>query len=205
MDLNRQSIYIIDNIIPKLEQDKIENTIFFPTDISTQIPWKWYHDTISPEIHPPSPPDFNIYRGGQFVYNSHNNPDLKQINSLLELPLLKLHQENFKKGIQILKCKTNFIFREYPATSTSIFPIHTDLNLKTPSDVFWTAIYYVNDSDGNTIIFDEDLKIRKTITPRKGRLLLFHGHSLHAGQPPINSGKRVVINYNFTFPEDIKK
>lgn len=203
MDFNRHSIHIIDNIVPKLEQDRIENITLYPDDTFTHIPWKWYHDTISPTLHPSTPPGFDAYRGGQFVYNALDHPKLNQINTPLQLPL-RLLQEKFNKGIQILKCKANFIFREHHTTSTSLFPIHTDIKPPTPLHVFWTAIYYVNDSDGNTIIFDEDLKVRKVITPKKGRLVLFHGHSLHAGQPPIHSNKRIVINYNFLFPEDHK-
>jgi hypothetical protein len=35
------------------------------------------------------------------------------------------------------------------------------------------------------------------VTPKKGRLVLFDGGVLHAGQPPKTSEVRCVININF--------
>lgn len=59
----------------------------------------------------------------------------------------------------------------------------------------YSLIYYVNDSDGDTILF-KDRKVSKRITPKKNRLLAFNGFKLHASSHPINSIARVVLNYN---------
>ena len=71
----------------------------------------------------------------------------------------------------------------------------------------FTAIYYLNDSDGDTIIFNEktmdpflngeELSIKKRINNKKGRFVMFNQDYLHAGMLPINSDYRVVINFNF--------
>ena len=55
-------------------------------------------------------------------------------------------------------------------------------------------IYYVNNSDGDTFIFD-DGKI-KNIRPKKGRILLFDGKYEHASSNPIESKYRSIINFN---------
>jgi len=59
------------------------------------------------------------------------------------------------------------------------------------------AIYYVNDSDGDTVIFNSDMTIFKSITPKRGRMIVFNGKYYHAGRHPILSDKRIVINFNF--------
>lgn len=75
------------------------------------------------------------------------------------------------------------------------------------------ALYYVNDSDGDTIIFDhcyeygkqnfydlspmdaETMPIEKRITPQKGKLVFFNGAHYHASSQPT-IGPRCVINFN---------
>lgn len=62
------------------------------------------------------------------------------------------------------------------------------------------AIYYVNDSDGDTRIFHREngeYKILKQISPKKGRFVVFNGKHYHAGAHPSEHDKRIVINFNF--------
>ena len=59
-----------------------------------------------------------------------------------------------------------------------------------------TAIYYVNDADGDTFFFDDDGKVTKRITPKKGTLVMWKGKIFHAKSSPIKTTSRVVININ---------
>jgi hypothetical protein len=62
------------------------------------------------------------------------------------------------------------------------------------------AIYYVNDSDGDTTFFKEsnnEYKIIKTVEPKKGRFVVFDGKYYHAGRHPNDHDTRLVINFNF--------
>jgi len=67
-----------------------------------------------------------------------------------------------------------------------------------------TAIYYVNDSDGDTFFFDDDGNVTKTVTPKKGRLVWWRGKIFHAKSSPAKSVKRLVINFNLLPYGDIK-
>lgn len=60
-------------------------------------------------------------------------------------------------------------------------------------------IYYVNDSDGDTFIFENNtfpLKIKKRISPKAGRFIIFNGNQFHAGIHPKTNDYRIVINFN---------
>ena len=62
-----------------------------------------------------------------------------------------------------------------------------------------SLIYYVNDSDGDTVFFDGD-KIVESVTPKKGRCVIFDGLIPHGAGIP-SKGPRCIINYNLHLAE----
>ena len=71
----------------------------------------------------------------------------------------------------------------------------------------WSFIYYVEDSDGDTIIYDyksknendipyfEDVKELKRIKPKQGTIVAFDGLHWHTAEQPTKN-KRCIINFN---------
>ena len=87
------------------------------------------------------------------------------------------------------------------------FPINTDGTIDEPhidiygDNKFIVALYYVCDSDGDTVIYNEKVKsktytIKKRVTPKQGRVVIFDGHLYHAAEQPIESNTRCIVNYN---------
>lgn len=75
---------------------------------------------------------------------------------------------------------------------------HNTIHVDRPDDLdFKAAIYYVNETDGDTYFFDNDKNLLETITPKKGRLVLFDGNTLHTSRHPKYAETRQVININF--------
>ena len=71
----------------------------------------------------------------------------------------------------------------------------------------WNLIYYPEDSDGDTIFFNEkfdgkflkeDLTIRERITPKNNTAVMFKGNIWHTSSNPIYTDWRIVLNANFT-------
>ena len=63
-------------------------------------------------------------------------------------------------------------------------------------------LYYVCDSDGDTIIYNERKEtpdkvytIKERVTPKQGRVVLFDGCLMHTAEQPINN-VRCIVNYN---------
>jgi len=78
---------------------------------------------------------------------------------------------------------------------------HIDLNIPHK-----TLIYYVTDSDGGTILFNEKYNgtydpskktIAQEIQAKRGRVVIFDGLQYHTGRIPVEQDK-VLININFT-------
>jgi hypothetical protein len=91
--------------------------------------------------------------------------------------------------------------------------VHTDLDHR-----HRTALFYFNDSDGDTILYKEvfdptedlDSKVyqekifnntfteENRITPKKNRLAIFNGLQYHSGETPTTVHRRVILNINYT-------
>jgi hypothetical protein len=91
----------------------------------------------------------------------------------------------------LIKCKLNLNYRDTSYANNEHFPMHID------KEDGVTAIYYINDADGDTLFFDKNKKITQAITPKKGMLVYFNSNILHAGQPPKKALYRSVINFNW--------
>ena len=64
----------------------------------------------------------------------------------------------------------------------------------------FVMLYYVCDSDGDTIIYNEQKRsdsytVQKRITPKQGRVVLFDGSYYHTAEQPLNN-IRCVVNYD---------
>ena len=70
------------------------------------------------------------------------------------------------------------------------------------NDTNVSSIYYLNDTDGDTIIFNEKelhgkYTIKHRIPPKANRLVLFKGEFVHTGCSPSKNANRVLINSNY--------
>lgn len=91
---------------------------------------------------------------------------------------------------------------------------HTDTNI--PHLVF---LYYLNDCDGDTVMFNkkrvgnttnsdacymDDLAITHSITPKKNSMLVFDGSWYHTSSVPTQD-YRMVLNINISYPGKISE
>ena len=65
----------------------------------------------------------------------------------------------------------------------------------------FVVLYYVCDSDGDTIIYNERKEsktytVKQKVTPKQGRVVLFDGGLMHTAEQPINSNVRCIVNYD---------
>jgi hypothetical protein len=114
-----------------------------------------------------------------------------------------------KEGIvctTLHRAKCNLVPQDISYGIDEHHPPHIDS--KDVSDNTYTLVYYVNDSDGDTFVFNEkyedeftDLTIAHRQTPTEGSALLFKSTNYHASSSPINTKSRVVINIVFEADE----
>jgi len=207
----KDQIIVLDDLIPKNLQDEIENVLTGP-----EFPWYM---------------TCHKNKDGEFITSDYsqnkkfdNNNNVKDIGQLVHIFMKIGNDERLGDNITIRSPYFDFILsvlelatKKYDLKNVLVKRIKS--NLKTTSQKFnkdsfgtphrdydkshFVLIYYVNDSDGDTFIFDneDDLNITKRITPKKGRVLLFDGKYYHAAGNPVDSNYRIVVNYDFTIDE----
>lgn len=82
-----------------------------------------------------------------------------------------------------------FLSIPYPTKLENYQP-HTDMSMP-----HWVVIYYVNDSEGDTVFYDFQDNIIKTVTPKKGRAIFFDGQIRHSGGIP-KENPRCLVNFD---------
>jgi hypothetical protein len=180
---------VIENFIPKLYQEEIKNLLF------DQLPWS-YNSDVTYKGSKSAPAMMHSFRYGSETIS----PFYNAIAFMAQIGANKIGQ----KLNDVVMCRT---FLQFPVTESfiqnSVDLLHVDI--ENPHTV---VLYYVIDSDGDTLIVnkqagvpsekhlsvdDHDIILR--VTPKQGRALVFDGRYYHTAEQP-RSNMRCVINFD---------
>jgi|SRR6056300_447051 len=181
-------IKIIDNFLsPKIED--------FLVNLHTYggFPWYFNPSTIGPDAEARG----NALDTSQFVHQSYDtnaggvtSEAHKEYDPILNA---LINANHLPKEYKISRCKSNFTYNTTGYQKQNHQPIHHDH----PLPLHYSVLYYVNDSDGDTLFFsyEEKDKIVERVSPKKGRAIIFNSDRFHAGCNPIDSPYRIVVNF----------
>lgn len=203
-------IFVIENIV----NEDIQNNILRSIQADKDFPWFLSHRIGLPELFPygeevPYQND-KITDGLGFVHLAHNGEVQNPTYTIFE-PILVNYRALFSKLItDILRVRIRYTCKTTGHDSTKFSVPHVDNLTK---EKFKTLIYYIDDSDGDTIFFDKifdyekDMKYNPFLDknlcevfrykPTKGHAILFNGHRYHSGNFPIDFDARIVANFDF--------
>ena len=185
-------VMIIDDLVPKEIQDRIEHKFCK----SNELNW-FFHPTScgehdNPYWHYMKNP--NVVEGPQFVhymYDSKRGKTSDYLDDALSIVnLLKQKYDDVKFDLH--RIKANLQLQTKDSQPDKFCGVHRDFDFD-----HMVFLYYVNDSDGDTFLFDDingELKVKERISPKKGRIIVFDGSNLHASSIPTNSPYRCVFN-----------
>lgn len=190
-------ITIYDDILETAESDYIEQFLKDP-----RFPWFFADTKNSSTVHPEYSQldsDCNTQEttllGHSFYLGGEQQSLNYKISDFILDRFLSRASIPFKR---LIRSKANLQFKSAELNRNNYTTPHVDS--LSPHSVL---IYYVNTSDGNTVIFDRELgqdkkeyNIIKEIEPKKGRFLLFDGIHYHAAKFSLLSDVRININFN---------
>ena len=198
--IGQGEIIVIDDFISLEYQEKIKQDLLGLENI---FPWHYSEDvTAAGDFDSQHRPAMSH----QYVQIDDDN-DTSEIISVyhhLFTPLLS-------KACQYLKIpETEVIqgrsFLQWPLVNidTSVVDTpHIDLN---EGEEHIVVLYYVIDSDGDTIIYNERTESfsyteKQRVSPKQGRVVIFEGGQYHTAAQPTK-GTRCIVNYNLDYYYD---
>jgi hypothetical protein len=193
------NIVVLDDFLPKYISDSIE-LLFLDTE---EISWGFLRDATIGTNSEKVPGYKKIPGFGHCILN-HQHTNSKVLEEVT--PILR-------RACDKLTIKINEVFQ---VRSFLTLPLASELrktydhiHIDTTARPHMVCLYYVNNSDGDTYIFDKiyesgdgifndtiDPPILKQVTPKKGRAVIFNGFRYHSGSLPTGD-VRCVLNFNF--------
>ena len=194
--IDKGGILVIDDFIDKDYQEDIKDVLLGKEEWGDLLfPWH-YIDDVTAAFE-----DGNQGRPGlSHVYVEYNDDQTSDIVSdfhdlfipMLELAcgILEIPSARIVQGRSFMQFPLNLQSDEDDTP-------HIDLE---EGERHIVVLYYVKDSDGDTVIYNERTEsdtytVKQKVTPKQGRVVIFDGSQYHAAQQAINS-VRCIVNYN---------
>jgi len=189
-------ITIIDNLLPSRYADEIE--VFCKSHL--QWTYKKYTSYDDP-VKDNALIDVNTYDGGQFISHIFHKDDTNYPHFFFNTlkPLIWTAQDKAPDlcigGIE--RVKVNMLMQNETFPDNHYNLAHWDSNNSN-----YSMIYYVNDSDGDTVLFNEFygdqfdcFTVMERIKPKKNSAIIFDSKRMHASSNPKITSERYVINF----------
>ena len=175
-------VHVFDNIIDLEYQHKIKQLF-----LSSYFPWYFVEDVSTTGY------SFGQSRNGFF----HNFVMDEKVNSDYHLDILPLIEKSLNKvDYKFTKIIRGRTFFQLPLKNIKNRNIVDTPHIDMDEDHV-VVLYYVMDNEARTIIYEDDTatKIKKTIKPKQGRVVIFNGKYWHTAEQP-KKNKRCIINYD---------
>jgi len=179
-------VKIYDNIINEFEQEIVKKYLY------DESKWSFIQDvSLENNLHQRRP-GFKIMFDDVHPLSSYfetiinntakkiklKNPELLEARSFLQLPLNKEYVGEGVDTPHLDRTEKHLVFLYYVCDSDGD-----------------TIIYNYRSKDKNDIPFFEDIKELKRITPKQGRVVVFNGLNWHTAEQPTKD-IRCILNFN---------
>ena len=181
----------------KIYDDCVSRDVIYEIEkvlLEREYRWSYIGHTVTPSS--PDPQMSHIL----FAYDPLTQLKVNYIKSKFSYVLNYLFEDINKNTDLNLSERTL-----YRAKSTILFPPskkqkqESDIHIDYDEIEVDNLLYYVNDSDGDTILYENDKKtVMKRISPKAGRFVYFDGDIPHCASRPVENLKRMVININMS-------
>ena len=182
-------IHIFDDLIPRHLQDYYELITLGQTEKEDEV----MHPLIDFKVKYESTATENGSRPISFVHvlksDTQTSPHLENFGLIPQIVC-----DHLDWTLQAMILARLYLILPYD-TKLEHYAAHVDCNF--PHTV---VLYYLNNSDGDTVFFDKQGNVSQRVSPKKGRVLVFDGTIYHGGGIP-KKYPRSVVNFDIITKE----
>jgi hypothetical protein len=178
-------IIVIDDVISISQQNYIEKELI----TSHTFPWIFNSTDLT----------YGSIISNGICFSSKIMDQDKVINHNFHNLLPVIHAACDKSNLSISKMLRMSAFLTFKKNTNHIMEPHNDFDIP-----HYGCLYYVNESDGDTIFYNKfypesknDLIEIKRVNPKKGRCVLFNPLRYHSSSFPEKKEYRCIVNTNF--------
>ncbi len=196
-----KDVTVIDDFIDKEYQEEIKNILIGNQDFvwdGQEISFDWYFISDVTDAYSERQQKRCALTHEYAVIDWEEDED-DELNNLF-VPMLSevCNKTNFD-NLKILQGRS---FLQFPLNLKDRTPDTPHIDVEDQEHI--VALYYVCDSDGDTIIYNEredkgleaaSYTIKEKVTPKQGRMVIFDGTLFHTAEQPQNN-MRCVVNYD---------
>lgn len=179
---------IVDDFLSKSEADKIHKIV-------DEYDFRWRY---KPRNQSHSPDNLSVF---QFVHSlsfDDKNVEQKKVKSryydAIMSPILSAFEKHTgNKVSRVVRAKINLITKMEVSPVELLMMEHKDIYGNSNGKTY-SLVYYIEDSDGDTVIFDNNHNVVECAPPKKGSAVIFDSYTVHRGTPPNKHKRRVILN-----------
>ena len=189
-------IYVFDDFIDIEYQEDIKKILLGEFEYEGELfPWSYIEDVTASGDHDSQHRPALAHQYVEYVDGESVGRKLTIFHHLFLDMLKKVCRKMVIRNINVLQGRS-FLQLPLNLKDRTVDTPHIDIYDKRHI----VALYYVCDSDGDTIIYNEreqlgTYTIKQKVTPKQGRMVLFDGSLYHTAEQPLNN-VRCVVNYN---------
>lgn len=190
---------VCNNALPKLIFNKLQSFV-----LHGKMDWRYtgtaFQGANNDDIH-----SFSFYNN--IIFGQYREKNIADLVEDCFLFMMDKTEQNFR---ELFRARIGLIM---PTPNPVVHDPHIDFDQKHK-----TALLYLNDADGNTLLYNEiydpqsrtngqdyyRLGLNKTVTlaaestPEANKFIWFDGFRYHSSTSPTQTARRVVINFNYT-------
>ena len=176
-------VQVLENFLPNGLADTIEQTIG-----DNHLAWYWRESSTYYDERSKTSKDF------QFVHVIFYEGKVTSDTFGLARELLIAFEKHTGKVIKdVFRIKANLTVPSILNEAELDDAIHIDTDAVDKN--LWSIVYYVSDSDGDTLLYDNAGNVVDKKSPVKGTAICFPSLQKHRHTPPTHHKRRLVINF----------